>query len=782
MLYFEVFGQLPTCFLPPIAGFGGSPCITANGYLGGRVPDVWRVGEGATIVKASEPRMYGRAVWRKAVIKQEPYGLIQRSAAPIKLDSSVLDSEGKYGNDLVLLNANTPWPLSLVVVDRKSARAINEMDAMNPNLLVASALLVVPALYLFVFPKRTGNPNLKDDKHQPLDGGRPRPATLRSTLSELRIFLPFLLPKDRGVQRKLIYWYSLVGVCLAIDRVVKLISPMLLRRIVDTLISAEPTTRLPWVEIFLFVLFRKIGTKVIGRVSRSYRRRALDELTDTISMTLYNKLLVQSSEYHESKEMGTVWRTVCDSGASTVYYFSHVTVNQLPVILDIALGIGACWKIFDGRMALAMVTIIVLYVGFSARIPPWNKEMLEEVIRLNQEASNIGLDTINNWQTVSYFNRTQHERSRYGKAVKASRESNIRFMRPVRSGDIIRQLVASIGVGAVCLLGCWQIQHSSRSAGDFVLLFQFWDDLFTPLDFLVNLLPSTERYLAESQKFIEILQLEPKVKDKEGATEFRLGNGSIEFDNVSFSYDGKRDAVKNVSFKAEGGKSIAIVGETGGGKSTLFKLLCRAYDVTGGSIKIDGQDLRDVTLESFRKHVSIVPQAIGVFNTTILDNLRYANLEATREEVEDACRAAALHKRILDFPNGYEEKVGEKGAKLSGGELQRMAIARALLRKSQIVLFDEATSNLDAETESRIQEYLRKWYTGRTVVVVAHRLATIANADLIISFKDGAIVEAGRHDELLAKRGYFHLLWEKQRLAWNPPKEGGEGRSLLASS
>jgi ABC-type multidrug transport system fused ATPase/permease subunit len=262
---------------------------------------------------------------------------------------------------------------------------------------------------------------------------------------------------------------------------------------------------------------------------------------------------------------------------------------------------------------------------------------------------------------------------------------------------------------------------------------------------------------------LDILKEEPTVRDREGAPQFVFKRGDIEFEGVGFSYDGKRPAVQDVSFRLEGGKTIAIVGETGGGKSTLLKLLYRMYDPAKGSIKIDGQDVRDVRLSSLMEHISIVPQIIGVFNASILDNLKYGRLDATQEQCEEACQAAALHK-ISSFPKGYDELVGPKGTKLSGGELQRLAIARALLRDSHIVLFDEAMSSLDSETEWAIQERMRRWCADKTVVIVAHRLATIAHADLILAVKDGRIVEAGCQEELLEKKGYYYSLWSKQKL------------------
>ncbi|KAK4216717.1 P-loop containing nucleoside triphosphate hydrolase protein [Rhypophila decipiens] len=533
-------------------------------------------------------------------------------------------------------------------------------------------LFLISTIYLLAtFPKTSDDK--KTTKTQP-GGGEGRPPTRGwcEHIKELKIFLPLLVPKDVAIRRQMIFDYSVVMVCLGADRLIKLASPILLRQVVDVLASDDRAAkRLPWVEVLLFVICHSILGKVVSDVSSTYQSQATGRAEDAITVALYNKLLEQSAEYHENSKSGTV-----DSEERN---------------------------------------------GF--------KSYLDSVTRV----SGLGLDTIQNWQTVSHFNRIDYERSRFEDAVRSCRKSWIQCSKPLRWSALAPKVVSCLGIGSVCLLGCYQILHSDRSAGDFAMLFQFWTGLISPMNNLVGIVAYADRFLADNHKIIEILRLETKVRDKEDATDFKLGKGSIEFNHVQFSYDGQREVVKDVSFKIEGGKTVAIVGETGGGKSTMFKLLCRAYDVTAGSVEIDGQDVRDVRMATLRDHISIVPQNIGVFNTTIYENLRYANLDATREQIEDACIAAALHKRILSLTNAYEEQVGEKGAKLSGGELQRLAIARALLRKTQIVLFDKATSNLDAETEDRIQTYLKKWYQGRTVIVVAHRLATVSNADMIIS-------------------------------------------------
>ncbi|KAK4187464.1 heavy metal tolerance protein [Podospora australis] len=598
------------------------------------------------------------------------------------------------------------------------------------------------------------------------------PPDRRAQLTDLSLLFPLLLPTEPTARKKLIKNYYILGLTTTTKRLLKVAHPILLRRIIHLLSSSGSSgqNQLPWVEIISFVLLRRLATTATDALHSSANRKARSAMTDRVELVLYQKLLSLTSEFHETKQTGTLWKTVCSAGGLTVNFFSLLVFTQIPYVVDMVLGVATCWSVFGSGIALSMLLLAVFYAVLSLQVVgDHDRRSYERAIQGSENSDNLSHDAISNWQTVAYFDRFIFERQRYENAVATKRamidtwRDNTVWKKRLKDG------LAAVGMAAVCLYGGYKIQAGKRTTGDFVLLFQFLTELFYPLDILLMIPESVDRFLSDSKKFLEILKLEPGIKDKEGAKEFQLKEGEIEFEGVGFRYPGQEeDAVKNVSFTVPGGKMVAIVGETGGGKSTLFKLLCRAYDVRTGSIKIDGQDLRDVKLGSLREHISVVPQNIGVFNASVMDNLRYANPEATKEQIEEACEAAALHKRILGFPNGYDEKVGEKGVKLSGGELQRLAIARALLRPAQIVLFDEATSNLDAETEARIQEYLRKWYVGRTVVVVAHRLATIANADLILSFKNGQIVEAGRAEELLAKKGYFHLLWEKQRLAWDP--------------
>lgn len=288
------------------------------------------------------------------------------------------------------------------------------------------------------------------------------------------------------------------------------------------------------------------------------------------------------------------------------------------------------------------------------------------------------------------------------------------------------------------------------------------------------------RNLIDAEQLLQVFLTKPSVANRAGAKKLNLAKGDVEYTNVNFSYDGKKQIMKDLSFRAAAGQTIALIGETGGGKSTILKLLFRFYDVTKGSITIDGQDIRDVTLQSLRECIGAVPQDPSMFNDTVMNNIRYSRLDATDEEVFDACKAAAIHDKIITFTQGYQSKVGEHGVRLSGGELQRVAIARALLKNSKIILLDEATSSVDTETERHIQDALAKLTSGRTTFVVAHRLSTIINADLIIVIREGGILEQGTHSELFHVRGKYHDLWAKQSFG-APGDAQSSGDSIIVN-
>jgi ABC-type transport system involved in Fe-S cluster assembly fused permease/ATPase subunit len=371
-------------------------------------------------------------------------------------------------------------------------------------------------------------------------------------------------------------------------------------------------------------------------------------------------------------------------------------------------------------------------------------------------------ESISNWQTVAYFNRTPYERDRYGKAIQTTIDAQMSWIFRSFAGHGVQSLIMKLGFAGATILAISQISSGQKPVGNLITLIMYWGTMTYPLSTMADSYRQISSTLIDAERLLQLLKTTPTVTDSQIPADLAVKSCKVEFKDVSFSYDERKDVLKNINFVAEPGQTVAFVGETGGGKSTMLKLLFRFYDVTKGSVTIDGQDLRSVTISSLREALGAVPQDPSLFNQTILENVRYARLDATDEEIHEVCKAAAVHDKIMSFPDQYKSKVGERGVKLSGGELQRISIARVLLKNPKIVMLDEATSAVDSSTEALIQDAFRLLSAGRTTFVIAHRLSTIIEADLILVVDHGEIIERGTHAELVQQGGKYLELWTKQ--------------------
>ncbi|KAI6280136.1 hypothetical protein MCOR27_004814 [Pyricularia oryzae] len=642
---------------------------------------------------------------------------------------------------------------------------------------------------------------------------------------------PFFLPPDRAAARELFINLTGVGICIVIGRFVHLVSPLLLRNIVDNLargqqqrrdlnaaaaaaqpqggpvnmsaaVATAPTLTFPWPQMIAYIIIRHVLPRIVNhneyRCSKVVRR----EVSNRISIAAYRQLLSFGADYHEvelakknkekkdkknAKEgQSSSNSSDADSSASEPPYYvvlyaapwgaswvSSWLFSSAPSVVDLFVGLGAFWSVGGGVMAATMASLLVLFVATSvAQILGKDDDRKKELRDAQSDRTYRVFDRLNNWQTVELFGTRDHETEHFKDLKDAEHRLEDRNMGfdgrwGFGRGEAPPFVVEMAGLLILSIMSGWQIDQGTRSVGDFVMLTQYYRDLIAPLNQILWSFRTAGRELDRLMQVVNVLERQPAVRDGADAPEFEFKTGRVEFRDVVFSYpEAKRPALDGVSFSVEGGQTVAIVGETGGGKSTLLKLLCRTHDTTSGSVLIDGQDVRAVRRASLLDRIAVVPQLAGVLGATVLDNVRYGRPSATEEQVEEACKAAHLHHKITTaFSDGYGEKIGSRGStQLSGGEAQRLAIARALVRDARIVVFDEAMSSLDSETEWKIQTHLREWCRGRTVVIVAHRLATVAQADLILAVKDGKIVESGTQAELLAKEGYYHNLWNKQKL------------------
>uniref|UniRef100_A0A8C6ZCR6 ATP binding cassette subfamily B member 6 (LAN blood group) n=1 Tax=Nothoprocta perdicaria TaxID=30464 RepID=A0A8C6ZCR6_NOTPE len=412
-----------------------------------------------------------------------------------------------------------------------------------------------------------------------------------------------------------------------------------------------------------------------------------------------------------------------------------------------------------------------LYLTLTILITEWRTKYRRDMNTRDNEAKSRAVDSLLNFETVKYYNAESYEVNRFNEAIRKYQVSEWKVSASLGLLNQTQNLVIGLGLLAGSLLCAYFVTEHKLQVGDFVLFGTYIIQLYTPLNWFGTYYRMIQTSFIDMENMFELFNEEQEVKDAVNAGDLRLEAGRIEFENVHFSYVEGKEILHDVSFSVMPGQTLALVGPSGSGKSTIIRLLFRFYDVWGGCIRIDGQDISQVKQASLRAHIGVVPQDTVLFNDTISNNIRYGRVSATDEEVQEAARAADIHDRILSFPDGYSTQVGERGLKLSGGEKQRVAIARTILKGPRIILLDEATSALDTETERNIQASLAKVCAHRTSIVVAHRLSTVVGADQILVLKEGRVVERGRHEELLQKGGVYASMWLQQQAG-----EDGDGK------
>jgi ABC-type transport system involved in Fe-S cluster assembly fused permease/ATPase subunit len=620
--------------------------------------------------------------------------------------------------------------------------------------------------YGSVHPTRPAGGNKKEGT--PPAWSRPDKAPSRSWweyLKGYRVLFPYLWPsKDRRLQIVVLVCFLLV-VC---QRVVNVLVPDQVGKIVNALGGDDKGQEKgkasnPWVAILIFIFLRFIqGNNGLLGAFRSTLWIPVSQYSyRELSVAAFEHVHSLSLDFHLGKKTGEVLSAL-GKGSSINTFLEQVTFQVVPMLVDLAVAIGYFLVKFDVYYALVISIVTFWYFYITIRMAQWRAEIRREMVNADREEDAVKNDSMVSYETVKYFNAEAYEFNRYRGAVNKFQKAEYKVLFSLNLMNISQNMVFMIGLLITCFIAAYQVTTGQMDVGKFVTLITYMGQLQSPLNFFGTFYRMIQSAMINSERMLELFKEQPTVVDKPGAAQLPSCEGNLRFNDVHFSYDERKPALQGLDFHCEPGTTTAFVGESGGGKSTVFRLLYRFYNTQSGSIQVDGHDVEDLTIDSVRRHIGVVPQDTVLFNETLMYNLKYANPDATDEQVYDACRAASIHDKILTFPDKYETKVGERGLRLSGGEKQRVAIARTILKNPRIIMLDEATAALDTETEQHIQEAFTKLAQGRTMLIIAHRLSTITHADQILVLQNGKVAERGTHEELLEKNGHYAAMWKKQ--------------------
>jgi len=586
-------------------------------------------------------------------------------------------------------------------------------------------------------------------------------STLQRTIN---LLAPFLWPKDKNsIKLRVIA----AVICLLLAKAANVGTPPILGYAVDSLTELSQGLNVYMLIPLALILsygIARVAALAFGELRNAIFSKVAQNAITQLTLNTFKHLHSLSLQFHLGRQTGALSKFI-DRGTKGVnFLLTYVLFNVIPTIIEIFLVAGILAYIYGLKYALVTLITISLYIIVTFTVTQWRLQFRRRMNAADNAVSTKLVDSLLNFETVKYFNNEEHEYRRLFESLDQYETESIKNQYSLSYLNIAQTIVIMTGITIMLVMSAFDIRAGSLTIGGFVVINAYMLQLYQPLNFFGTVYREIRQSLTDMENLFTLWEEKPNLTDREMTLQ-KTKEAFIRFENVSFDYDARRTIIKNISFEVPNGKKVALVGPTGAGKSTISRLLFRFYDPKEGAVFVNNQNIKNISQQSLRKMIGVVPQDTVLFNDTIYYNISYGNPEASEEQIYEAAKSADIHNFVMNLPDGYQTIVGERGLKLSGGEKQRVAIARAILKNPSIFFFDEATSALDSTTEKEIQKNLQTISQNRTTLVIAHRLSTAADADEILVLEQGQITERGTHDELLSRNGKYAEMWNKQKTA-----------------